>query len=113
MWFLRRRAKDVRNVLFDAALEFGENWRRDVAVLAGERLPTLDQDERAGFAKEVEDARSSIEQWVLSRWEAVQGDWSRADAKACEAFIRAMYPWMDDRNVAHAISQSTYYAWHG
>jgi hypothetical protein len=28
MWSFRRRSKDARNLLFDAALEFGENWRR-------------------------------------------------------------------------------------
>lgn len=42
MWALGRRAKDARNALFVAALEFGENWRRDVAELAAERLPTPD-----------------------------------------------------------------------
>ncbi|GAA2027822.1 hypothetical protein GCM10009740_16870 [Terrabacter terrae] len=35
------------------------------------------------------------------------------DAAAAAAHIRATYPWMDGRNVTHAINQSTYYAWHG
>ena len=113
MRLVRKRTSDARNVLFDAALEFGENWRRNVALLAGERLPTLDEDERAALAREIEDARSSIEQWVLRRWEAGHGDWSHADTKAAQAHTRATYPWMDERNVAHAVSQSTYYAWHG
>ncbi|MGO4604590.1 hypothetical protein [Terrabacter sp. 2YAF2] len=47
-------------MLFDAALEFGDDWRRDVAVLAAERLPGLSPEERAALAKEVEAARSSI-----------------------------------------------------
>lgn len=113
MWLRARRAKDARNVLFDAALEFGENWRRDLRVLAAERLPTLDRHEHAAVAREVEDARGWIEQWVLGRWQAVHGDWSRADTKAAEVHIRAAYPWMDERNVSHAINQATYYAWHG
>ena len=59
------RARDARNLLFDAALEFGENWRRDVAALAAERLPGLSEDERAALSKEIEAARRAIEQWVL------------------------------------------------
>jgi hypothetical protein len=113
MWSLGQRSKDARNGLFDAALEFGKNWRRDVASLAAERLPELDRAERDVIVKEIEDTRNSIEQWIMSRWEAVHGDWSKADAGAADAFIRATYPWMDERNVTHAISQGTYYAWHG
>lgn len=113
MLFLRKRSKDARNVLFDAALEFGDNWRRDVAELAAERLPGLDADVCRSLAKEIEMTRNSIEDWVLSRWDAAHGRWTRADAAAAEAHIRATYPWMDQRNVARAINQSTYYAWHG
>src|SRR5262245_37540389 len=113
MWPFRKRSKDARNVLFDAALEFGKNWRRDLVSLAGERLPELDQAERTVLVKEIEGTRNSIEDWILSRWEAVHGDWSKADAEAAGAFIHATYPWMDERNIAHAISQGTYYAWHG
>jgi hypothetical protein len=38
---------------------------------------------------------------------------SKEDSEASKQFIRAAYPWMDKRNVAHAVSQGTYYAWHG
>lgn len=113
MWSRRRRGTDARNVLLDAALEFGANWRRDVSALASERLPELHEDERAQLAREIEGARDVVEQWVLERWEAVQGRWARTDAEAAEEHVRAMYPWMDDRNVTHAISQAIYYAWHG
>lgn len=113
MWPFRQRSNDARNTLFDAALEFGKNWRRDVASLATERLPALDQDEQAALVTEIEDARRTIEDGILRRWEERQGGWSKADAQAARGFIRAIYPWMDERNVAHAISQGTYYAWHG
>lgn len=113
MWPFRQRSNDARNTLFDAALEFGKNWRRDVASLAEERLPDLDQEARAALVSEIEDTRTSIEDWIMRRWEERGGEWSKADAKAARAFIRATYPWMDQRNTAHAVSQGTYYAWHG
>ena len=113
MWPFRQRAHDARSVLFDAALEFGQNWRRDVSLLAAERLPELDQGARAAIVEDIENTRTSIEDWILIRWVAVGGSWSQADARAARAFIRGTYPWMDERNVAHAVSQGTYYAWHG
>jgi hypothetical protein len=100
-------------VLFDAALEFGKNWRRDLASLAEERLPELEQAERKVLVQEIAEARRSIEDRILGRWEASAGNWSKLDAEAASDFVRATYPWMDERNTEHAVSQGTYYAWHG
>lgn len=54
MWPFRQRSKEARNVLFDAALEFGKNWRRDIAALAVERLPEMDSAGQATLAAEIE-----------------------------------------------------------
>lgn len=113
MWPFRQRRTDPRNVLFDAALEFGANWRRDVAMLAAERLPQVNDDDRATFAQEIEVARREIEEWILNRWLAVDGQWSRAHSDDARAFITETFPWIDDRNTKRAINQGTYYAWHG
>ncbi|CAM5785552.1 hypothetical protein [Cellulomonas persica] len=113
MSLLPQRSRDARNMLLDAALEFGANWRRDVAELAAERLPELDGQERTALVQEITDVRSGIESWVLRRWEEVGGSWSRADAESAETHVRTAYPWVDERNAEHAVSQATYYAWHG
>lgn len=113
MWMFRRRRRDPRNILFDAALEFGKYWRYDLGLLANERLRDLSADECADLAGEIGAARTAIEEWISDRWESVSGEWSRDDSAAAESFIRDEYPWMDDRNVSHAVSQGTYYAWHG
>lgn len=62
MWWSRDRSKDARigNVLFDAALEFGKNWRWEVRSLAAERLPDRDEGERASLAWEVEATASLL-----------------------------------------------------
>jgi len=99
--------------LFDAALAFGKDWRRDVSSVAAEQLPKLDEGKRATLAREVETARAAIEQWIWDRWKAVRGNWSESDTAAAREFVRATYPWMDDRNISHAVNQSTYYAWRG
>lgn len=112
-WFLRRRSRDGANILFAAALEFGKTWRHDLNQLAAQRLPDLDPAERAALAEKVEQTRDGTEQWVAARWKQVHGRWSRADTEAARAFVRTAYPWMDERNVSHAVGQGTYYAWHG
>lgn len=65
------------------------------------------------MASEIEETRSAIEDWVAQRWEQVEGDWTDADASEARNWITDRFPWMSDANVRHAISQATYYAWHG
>ena len=93
------RENDARNVLLDAALEFGKNWRRDVRVLAGERLPGLDEGVRSALAEEVVATRAAIERLILVRWDAAGGTWSGADSDAAQRFVRTAYPWMEERNI--------------
>lgn len=69
--------------------------------------------QRAVIAEEISETRVAIEEWILERWNAVNGHWSTAHSDAARAFIAEAYPWMDERNASHAIRQGTYYAWHG
>jgi hypothetical protein len=108
-----RAGRDPRNVLFDAALEFGPNWRRDVRSLADERLGDLDEQIRSDLAAEIVATRSAIEGWILDRWNSLRTDWATADDQAGTDFITTSFPWLDEDNVGHALSQGIYYAWHG
>ena len=82
-----------------------------VAILSA--VETVSAKIQSTLGREIEEVRSTIEQWILDRWEAAGGSWSKSDAQAARVFIQATYPWMGERNVAHTISQGTYYAWHG
>ena len=48
------------NILYDAALEFGANWRRALVELANERLPNLNQSDCEELCFLVEKAREGI-----------------------------------------------------
>ena len=113
MWWLRRRGRDPRNVIMDAALEFGPNWRRSVVELASERCSSLAEPDRVAISAEIEAARDEVEGWVTARWDAVAGHWSPQDTAIARRWVAERYPWMSDRNVEHAVNQATYYAWHG
>lgn len=113
MWWLGRRGRDPRNVIMDAALQFGPNWRRPVVDLATERYPSLAEPDRIAISAEIEAARNEVEDWVAARWDAVAGHWSPQETAAARRWVEARYPWMSLRNVQHAVNQATYYAWHG
>ena len=97
----------------DAALEFGPNWRRPIAELASERCPTLSTADQIAISAEIEVARDEIEAWVASRWKSVAGRWSGRNNAEARRWVAERFPWMDGRNVHHAVNQSVYYAWHG
>jgi len=102
-----------RNLLFEAALEFGPNWRRPVGELAAERLPHLDPDKMRKLSEEVSAARAAIEAWIANRCLDVGLDWSPSDHEDSKQYICAIYPWMTLPNVTRAVSQGMYYVWHG
>jgi hypothetical protein len=104
---------DALNKLFDAALEFGVNWRAPVMELASERLPQHSPTERAELAATIEDCRNSIEDHVRDSYDRNGGEWGEDESRATATWIKHTYPWMTEENVRHAISQSVYYAWHG
>ena len=99
------------NILYEAALEFGINWRRPLKELASERLPNLQQSDREELCLSVGKAREAIEKYVENHYEYKKG----LTVPEEEAFlwIKQNYPWMSRRNIARGISQGLYYAWHG
>jgi len=111
MWWLRKRGRDPRNAIMDAALVFGPNWRRPVVELASERCPSLAEHDRNAISEEVEAARNDVDDWVAARWDAVAGHWSRQDTATARRWVAAQYPWMSARNVQRAVNQATHYAW--
>ena len=113
MWWLHRRGRDPRNMIMDAALEYGPSWRRPVVELVSECCPSLAEPDRAALSAEIDAARDEVEDWVAARWEAVAGQWSRQDTTTARRWVAKRYPWMSARNIDHAVNQATYYAWHG
>ena len=102
-----------RNLLFEAALEFGPDWRRPVGELAAERLPHLESDEIRSLSEEISTARTAIESWIANRCLDVGLNWSPSDHEDAKRYISANYPWMTSPNVTRAVSQGMYYVWHG
>lgn len=111
VWWLRRRGRDPRNVIMDAAFEFGPNWRRPIDELASERCPTLSRFDQIAISAEVAVARDEIEEWIARRRKAVGSSWSGRDNAEAGRWVARRFPWMSARNVHRAVNQSVYYAW--
>jgi hypothetical protein len=101
------------NVLYDAALEFGENWRRPLVELASERLPHLTAQQRDDLAEIVSTCRADIEEHVAELYETYGDLWPDRAKREARDWIVDHFPWMNDANIDHGISQGVYYAWHG
>ncbi|MFC6006974.1 hypothetical protein [Angustibacter luteus] len=100
------------NRLFEAALEFGSNWRRPVAELAAELFPSQPQDGRDALVAAVELARSTIEAHIEEVHIRLGGQWPSGEEQQAEAWIADRYPWMTKKSRRRARSQGQYYAWH-
>ena len=99
------------NILYDAALEFGANWRRPLVELANERLPNLNQSDCEELCFLVERAREGIEKYIENHYEFEKG--LTVPEEEVILWIKQNYPWLSDKNISHGMSQGLYYAWHG
>jgi hypothetical protein len=99
------------NILFDAALEFGEHWRRPLLEWARELLPELDASRQEGVSRYIEQVRDEIEDYVAARYNESAPE--QMAAEEIRVWIRGSFPWMTEDNVRRAHSQAMYYAWHG
>ena len=99
------------NILYDAALEFGANWRRPLIELAKEKLPNHNQPEYEELCFLVEKARKDIEKYIECHYEYGKG--LVLPMKEVISWIKQNYPWMSNKNVSHGINQGLCYAWHG
>jgi len=104
---------DDLNVLYDASLEFGENWRRPIAELAVQRLPHIGPDDRAVLVDAVERCRRDVESRVEEQYNRYGDSWPSDAEPEVRQWVTERYPWMSEQNLSHAIAQGVYYAWHG
>ena len=99
------------NIIYDASLEFGENWRRPITELTRERLPNIDESLLLEMSNYIEEVREDIEQLVYDNYADIIA--KKISEKEVKDKILGSYPWMNNENVNHGFSQGMYYAWHG
>lgn len=104
---------DELNLVYSASLEFGANWRKPIPDIVKELLPELVKSEQLKLSQYIEETRKTIENHIYDSYN--REDDSKNDNLSSEAtaWVKSNYPWMNDDNVGHAVSQGIYYAWRG
>lgn len=103
---------DELNVVYDASLEFGSDWRRPVAQLAAERLPGRSPEFYESIARAVASCRSEVESHVAHEHRRLQGTWTSQDEVAVDEWLSERFPWMSRGNRRRGLRQGQYYAHH-
>lgn len=98
---------DVLNEVYRKALEWGENWRRPIQSIVEEIIEETGEAEKQKIAEYIKAVRSDIEEYIYYRY---QGFKLEIDYKSLYAWIQNKYPWIDNDNLKHAVSQGIYYA---
>lgn len=103
----------ILNKVYSASLEFGENWRRPIVEIVGELYPQMSETDKTEIAIYVAQTRESIEKYFWDRYDYKNDSVNSKLQSMGKQWVKEQYPWMNDDNINHAISQAMYYAWHG
>ena len=105
--------EDLLNQLYRLSLEFGSNWRRPVEEIVQEVSPERSEAEKAELSDYIRETRGRIEQYFSERYEDTSAGKITALQTQGAIWIHQEFPWMEEANINHGISQAIYYAWHG
>jgi hypothetical protein len=97
------------NILYDAALEFGENFMRPVKELAQELLPELREPELTAICSYIEKVRDNVNELVYINY--IKYEHHEISQDEIKNIIRQRYLWMDENNISRGFAQGMYYAW--
>ena len=97
---------DVLNEVYRKALEWGENWRRPIQSIVEETIEETGEAEKQKIAEYIKTVRSDIEEYIYYRYQDFKLE---IDYKSLYAWIQNKYPWIDNDNLKHAVSQGIYY----
>lgn len=98
---------DVLNEVYRKALEWGENWRRPIQSIVEEIIEETGEVEKQKIAEYIKTVRSDIEEYIYYIYQDFKLE---IDYKSLYAWIQNKYPWIDNENMKHAVSQGIYYA---
>ena len=101
---------DDLNLLFDAALEWGENLGRPLIEWTREYWPEWDGATQTTVAAYIDSVRSAIKSYIWDAYKSTDGTVQKVQIME---WIVSQYPWMTTDNAAHAYSQGMFYAWYG
>jgi hypothetical protein len=95
------------NVAYDELMQWGPRLGMPLLPRLHERLPELEE----GVLLELQRICESAQGLANELCERAYGNELTQDEVRVQFIER--FPWVDDANFSHAVSQGMYYAWHG
>lgn len=98
---------DILNDVYRKALEWGKNWRRPIYNIVEDVANEINEAEKQELVDYIKAVRADIEDYIYFRYQEFELE---IDYKGLYAWIQNKYPWIDNENLKHAVSQGIYYA---
>lgn len=96
---------DILNAIYKKSLEWGENWRRPIDTIIKEVAGNISSEEQISISEYVDEVRSDIEDYIYHEYSTSDDTYGNM-----YEWIAKKYPWINEENIKHAISQGIYYA---
>lgn len=96
---------DILNAIYKKSLEWGENWRRPIDAIIKEVAVNISSEEQISISEYVDEVRSDIEDYIYHEYSTSDDTYGNI-----YEWIVRKYPWINEENIKHAISQGIYYA---
>lgn len=110
-WFSKNKSKkvddQVLNIGLALAMEFGENWGKAIQPRLSKINPSLselDLNVIAHLCKQAQSFSENLAYFIFVE----QG--VHIQSTILSDKVKSEYPWINDKNLSHLISQSIYYA---
>ncbi|UTC74712.1 hypothetical protein E4O03_10990 [Treponema sp. OMZ 792] len=105
--------EEILNSVYNASLEFGENFRKHIIEIIEDLYPNISSDEKNSIAAYIEQTRENIEKYFYDHYDYKNETVNKYLHEQGKQWIKETYTWMNSKNINRAASQGMYYAWHG
>jgi hypothetical protein len=101
--------QEILNRIYDQSLAFGKNYRRPIKDILNESFPELSETDKKELEEYITNVRASIEKWIFDQSENKNLLLQELLSFRAQLWIKKNYPWMNQDNISHAISQAIYF----
>lgn len=105
---------DDLNILYEASIEWGKHYDRDLEEWSKELFPKMSTEARAEIAAYIGTVKEEIYDYIWKNYtfDEVNTNGNQVQAGVKE-WIRSGYPWMNEENIANVTNKGMYWVWKG
>lgn len=101
--------REIMNTVYGKSLEFGKNYRRPIIDIIHETCPDLSEPDQKELETYLTKVRADIERYFSEQSKKKHYLAHESLSFRGRLWIKKNYPWMNNENISHAISQGIYF----